>query len=164
LVEIDKVVENNKSFIVKYCIFFVMITLYVYPDSFHNLEKIFNIHVSGLNYVIKPSIIQGRVWGNRSQAKFEHLRTWWCSLWSPHMQANFLTSAWWRALYLAIIFLMKEIIDIQQVFTFSRIFNALTFNKDVCLSSSRTLLLDCKTHDNTPSNNYFMLSTNDRCI
>jgi hypothetical protein len=30
--------------------------------------------------------------------------------------------------------------------------------KDVHLSSSRTLLLDCKMHDNTPSNNYFMRS------
>jgi hypothetical protein len=132
LVEIDKVVENYKSFIFKYYIFLVLVTLYVYLDSFHNLEKIFNIHVSSFNHLIKPSIIQGWVCGNWSQAKFEHL-IWWCSLWSPHMQANFLTSAWWRALYLAIIFLTKEIIDIQQVFTFSRIFNALTFNKDVCL-------------------------------
>jgi hypothetical protein len=130
LVEIDKVVENNKSFIVKYYIFFVMVTLYVYLDLFHNLEKILNIHVSGLNHLIKPSIIQGRVWGNRSQAKFEHLTTWWCSLWLPHMQANFLTFAWWRALYLAIIFLTKEIVDIQQVFTISRNFNALHIQQE----------------------------------
>jgi hypothetical protein len=102
-----------------------MVTLYVYLYLFHNLEKILNIHVSGLDHLIKPSIIQGRVWGNQKQAKFEHLTTWWCSLWLLHMQASFLTSAWWRALYLAIIFLTKEIVDIQQVFTISRNFNAL---------------------------------------